>query len=36
MAFDGRMISTSGVLVAIVEGRSFARAAEALGLSARA
>jgi DNA-binding transcriptional LysR family regulator len=33
MAFDGRMISNIGVLVAIVEGGSFARAAEALGLS---
>src|ERR1700730_9201583 len=33
MAFDGRVISNVGVLAAIVEGRSFARAAEALGLS---
>jgi DNA-binding transcriptional LysR family regulator len=33
MAFDGRMISNVGVLAAIVEGGSFARAAEALGLS---
>ena len=33
MAFDGRVISNVGVLVAIVEGGSFARAAEALGLS---
>jgi DNA-binding transcriptional LysR family regulator len=33
MAFDGRMISNVGVLAAIVEGGSFARAAEALGLT---
>jgi DNA-binding transcriptional LysR family regulator len=33
MAFDGRMISSIGVLAAVVESRSFARAAEALGLS---
>jgi DNA-binding transcriptional LysR family regulator len=33
MAFDGRVISNVGVLAAIVEGGSFARAAEALGLS---
>lgn len=33
MAFDGRVISTIGVLAAVVEGGSFARAAEALGLS---
>lgn len=33
MACDGRVISNVGVLAAIVEGGSFARAAEALGLS---
>jgi DNA-binding transcriptional LysR family regulator len=33
MAFDGRVISTIGVLAAVVEGGSFARAADALGLS---
>jgi len=33
MAFDGRVIANVGVLAAIVEGGSFARAAEALGLS---
>ncbi len=33
MTFDGRMISNVGVLAAIVEGGSFARAADALGLS---
>src|ERR1700729_3436434 len=33
MAFDARGISNVGVLAAIVEGGSFARAAEALGLS---
>jgi DNA-binding transcriptional LysR family regulator len=33
MTFDGRMISNVGVLAAIVQGGSFARAAEALGLS---
>ncbi len=33
MTFDGRVISNVGVLGAIVEGGSFARAAEALGLS---
>lgn len=33
MAFDGRVISTIGVLAAVVEGGSFARAAAALGLS---
>lgn len=33
MTFDGRIISNVGVLAAIVEGGSFARAAEALGLS---
>lgn len=33
MAFDGRVISNIGVLAAVVEGGSFARAAEALGLS---
>jgi DNA-binding transcriptional LysR family regulator len=33
MAFDGRVVSNVGVLAAIVEGGSFARAAEALGLS---
>ena len=35
MAFDGRVISNIGVLAAIVEGGSFARAAEALGLASR-
>jgi DNA-binding transcriptional LysR family regulator len=33
MAFDGRVISNVGVLVAVVEGGSFAKAADALGLS---
>jgi DNA-binding transcriptional LysR family regulator len=33
VAFDGRVISNIGVLAAIVEGGSFARAADALGLS---
>ena len=33
MAFDGRVISNVGVLAAIVEGGSFARAADTLGLS---
>ena len=33
MTFDGRVISNVGVLGAVVEGGSFARAAEALGLS---
>ena len=33
MTFDGRVISNVGVLAAIVEGGSLARAAEALGLS---
>jgi DNA-binding transcriptional LysR family regulator len=33
MTFDGRVISTIGVLAAVVEGGSFARAADALGLS---
>ena len=33
MAFDGRVISNVGILAAIVEGGSFARAAEALGLT---
>jgi DNA-binding transcriptional LysR family regulator len=33
MAFDARVISNVGVLAAIAEGGSFARAAEALGLS---
>jgi DNA-binding transcriptional LysR family regulator len=33
MAFDSRVISNVGILAAIVEGGSFARAAEALGLS---
>lgn len=33
MAFDGRVISNVGVLAAIAEGGSFARAADALGLS---
>lgn len=33
MAFDARVISTVGVLAAIVEGGSLARAADALGLS---
>ena len=33
MTFDGRIISNVGVLAAIVEGGSFARAADALGLS---
>ena len=33
MTFDGRVISNVGVLAAIVEGGSFSRAAEALGLS---
>src|SRR5258708_35503082 len=33
MAFDGRVIANVGVLAAVVEGGSFARAGEALGLS---
>jgi DNA-binding transcriptional LysR family regulator len=33
LSFDGRIISNVGVLAAIVEGGSFARAADALGLS---
>jgi DNA-binding transcriptional LysR family regulator len=33
MAFDGRLVANVGVLAAIVEGGSFARAAESLGLS---
>src|ERR1700709_2709582 len=33
MAFDARAISNVGVLAAIAEGGSFARAADALGLS---
>jgi DNA-binding transcriptional LysR family regulator len=33
MTFEGRVISSIGVLAAIVEGGSFARASEALGLS---
>ena len=33
MTFDGRVISNVGVLAAIAEGGSFARAADALGLS---
>jgi DNA-binding transcriptional LysR family regulator len=33
MSFDGRVISNVGVLAAIVEGGSFARAAKALGLT---
>jgi DNA-binding transcriptional LysR family regulator len=33
LTFDGRVISNVGVLAAIAEGGSFARAAEALGLS---
>ena len=33
MAFDGRLLSGIGVLAAVVEGGSFVRAAEALGLS---
>ena len=33
MTFDGRVISNIGALAAIVEGGSFARASEALGLS---
>jgi DNA-binding transcriptional LysR family regulator len=33
MAFDGRLVSNVGVLAAIVEGGSLARAARALGLS---
>lgn len=33
MAFDARVISTVGVLAAVVEGGSFARAADRLGLS---
>ena len=34
MAFDGRLVAGVGVLAAVVEGGSFVRAAEALGLSA--
>lgn len=33
MPFDGRVLANIGVLVAVVEGGSFARAAEALGMS---
>jgi DNA-binding transcriptional LysR family regulator len=33
MALDGRLLSNVGVLTAVVEGGSFARAAEALGLT---
>jgi len=33
MPFDGRLVANVGVLAAIVEGGSFARAADALGLS---
>jgi DNA-binding transcriptional LysR family regulator len=33
MAFDGRLVANVGVLAAIVESGSFARAADALGLS---
>ncbi len=33
MAFNGRLVANVGALAAIVEGGSFARAAEALGLS---
>jgi DNA-binding transcriptional LysR family regulator len=33
MTFDGRLVANIGVLAAIVEGGSFARAADALGLS---
>src|SRR6266850_2738180 len=33
MALDGRLLSNIGVLAAIIEGGSFARAADALGLS---
>src|SRR5258707_11249344 len=33
MKFDGRLVANVGVLAAIVEGGSFARAADALGLS---
>src|SRR3954465_10111804 len=33
MAFDGRLVANVGVLAAIVEGGSFARAADALGLT---
>jgi DNA-binding transcriptional LysR family regulator len=33
MTFDGRLVANAGVLAAIVEGGSFARAADALGLS---
>jgi DNA-binding transcriptional LysR family regulator len=33
MAFDGRLISNIGVLAAIIEGGSFGRAGEALGLT---
>ena len=34
MAFDGRLLAGVGVLAAVVEGGSFVRAAEALGLTA--
>jgi hypothetical protein len=34
MVFDGRLISGAGVLAAVVQGGSFANAADALGLSA--
>jgi DNA-binding transcriptional LysR family regulator len=33
MKFDGRLVANVGVLAAIVEGGSFARAADALGLT---
>src|SRR5882724_9889898 len=33
MALDGRLLSNVGVLAAVVEGGTFARAAEALGLT---
>ncbi len=33
MPFDGRLVANVGVLAAIIEGGSFAKAAEALGLS---
>src|ERR1700744_322417 len=33
MPFDGRLVANVGVLAAIIEGGSFARAADALGLS---
>ena len=34
MAFDGRLLAGVGVLAAVIEGGSFVRAAEALGISA--